>query len=82
MLTKGQGRHRAVWSEGLIYYSCNICIPTIHGGQAQGNFAGQVHSKWLSLLMVVTIVYIVMLYSLAFSAWPSQHDTLKKQGYK
>ena len=33
------------------------------------------YSKWLSLLMVVPIVNIVMLYVLAFSTWPSQHET-------
>ncbi len=33
------------------------------------------YSKWLSLLMVVPIINVVMLYFLAFSAWPSQRET-------
>lgn len=32
------------------------------------------YSKWLSLLLVVPMVNIVMLYFLAFSTWPSQHE--------
>ena len=34
------------------------------------------YSKWLSILMVIPIVNIIMLYFLAFSDWPNQHDKL------
>ncbi len=33
------------------------------------------YSKWLSLIMIVPVANIVMLYILAFSNWPSQHET-------
>ena len=36
------------------------------------------YSKWLSLLIMLPVVNVVMLYFLAFSAWPSLRETAKK----
>lgn len=35
------------------------------------------HSKWLSLLMVVPVLNVILLYFLAFSAWPSLRNANK-----